>query len=83
LDSAENFLAINPLERGVCIRKVVSDIPFSCCAQERVGDGMREDIGVGMTVETAIVKDFNSAKDQLAAFGETMHIISNSNAIHG
>jgi hypothetical protein len=44
---------------------------------------MREDIGVGVTVKTAIVRDFNSAEDQLASFGETMHIISNSNAIHG
>ena len=59
------------------------DITFAGRAQQRVRDSVREHIGVGMTVETPVVRDFNSAKDQLSSVSETMHIVTNSNAIHG
>ena len=36
-----------------------------------------------MTVETAIVRNFDTAKDQLSSHYETMHIVTDSNKAHG
>jgi hypothetical protein len=62
---------------------MVSYIPFTDCPQERIRDRVGENIGIGVAIETTIVWDFNSAQDQLSAGRKTMHIVTNSNAIHG
>src|SRR6516225_2545824 len=83
LDAAEDFLTVDPFDRGIGVWKVVSYIPFTDCAQKCVRDGVCEDIGIGVAIEAAIVRDFNAAENQLSACRKTMHIVTNSNAIHG
>lgn len=47
-------------------------------AQHRVGDGMGEDIGIGMSFEAARVRDRDSAENQLSIFGEPMRVVADS-----
>ena len=57
---------------------MLADIAGADCAQHRVGDRMREDIGIGMSFEAARVRDRDSAKNQLSIFGEAMCVVTNS-----
>jgi hypothetical protein len=45
-----------------------SDIAERCGAEERVHDGVQQDIRVGVTEETEGVRDFHAAKNQRSPF---------------
>jgi hypothetical protein len=59
----QDFETADTAQRFVRVGKVMADIAFSDRAQERIGDGVAKHIGVGMTVKTARVRDFDSAQD--------------------
>ena len=60
-DGFEDFQAADVLDGGVGVGEVVSDVGFAGSAQEGVGDGVGEDIGVGVAVEADGVGDVDAA----------------------
>ena len=54
---AQQFLAIGVTEALVGGRKMLADVPQRGRAEHRVGDGVEEDIGVGMSDQPAIVRE--------------------------
>ena len=74
--------AVHVLELHVAGRVILPDVAERRRAQQRVGDGMRQHVGVAVAFQTDLVRDFHAADDALAARGKPMHVDSNSNAVH-
>lgn len=69
-----------PLVAWIGIREVFPDVSEPGCAEERIHDGVEQDVGVGVSVEPFPVRDLHSAKDQLAPFGKAVDVVSESDA---
>ena len=67
---------ILPLRIGV--RKMGADVAQPGGAEQSVADGMRQRVAVGMAHGPLVKRDLNAAKDQFAAFGEAVQVISDS-----
>jgi hypothetical protein len=61
----------------------VSDVWQAGGSQHGIGDGMAEDIGIRMTVQSERVRDFYPSEHEFSAFDEAMHIITDTGADHG
>ena len=46
--------------------------------RESISNGMQRDIGIGMAIKSAIMRNLHSAEDEFSALDEPMHIITNS-----
>ena len=57
-----------------------ADISFSRGAQESIADGMRQDIGIGVPVETRSMRNFDPAENQLPPRFEGMNIVPYSDS---
>ena len=75
-DSAEDFEAADAANAGVGIWKKMAYVGFAGGAEEGVGDGMAEDIGVGVAVEPKRVGDHRAAEDERAVHDEAVDIIA-------
>lgn len=64
----------------ISVRKVQPNVSQSCCAQECVHYGMREDISVGMTIETLLVRDVDACEDESPPAHQLMKIKSLPNS---
>ena len=60
----------------VCGREMLADIAFADTAEQRVGDGMQADIGVAMAFQTMAVRDLETAKPDMIALLEFVHVIA-------
>ena len=60
-------------QRDIGIGKVRADIAERERPQDGVGHSVRQDIGVGMAFEAALVRDDDAAQHQAAAGDERMH----------
>jgi hypothetical protein len=61
---------------------MLADVARADRAEERVRNCMGENIAIGMSLQPARVRDFNSADDQLSIFGQTMHVVTDSASNH-
>jgi hypothetical protein len=77
-DVPEEDQAGDSLETGIAVRKVPPDIPECRRTQKSIGDGMEEQIGVGMSLEAAIMRDIHSADDARSSRNEAVDIVSKS-----
>ena len=50
------------------------DVAQARGAQERVADRVHEHVGVGMPQQALVMRNLDAADDELAPFGERMHI---------
>ena len=57
-----------------------ADIAERSCAQERITDGMREDVAVGVANRTFIERESDAADDERAAFGKAVQIVADAAA---
>ena len=69
---------IGPGEGRVGIGEKLADVSGASARKNGVGDGMREHVGIGMSREPALVRDVDAADDELAAFGEGMHVVADA-----
>lgn len=56
----------------------MTDIRFTKSPEHRVGNGMAEHIGIGMTIQSPLMGNFHAAENQRSVVGKAMHIVSNS-----
>ena len=59
---------------------MLADIAGADRAQQSVRNCVRQDVGIGMSFQTARVRDFDSAENQLSIFGKTMDVVTNAAA---
>src|SRR4029453_12810228 len=57
---------------------MLTDIAGAYRAQQSIGDRVGQDVCIRMSFQSPRVRDFDAAKDQFPAFGETMHVVANS-----
>ena len=56
----------------------MSDIRFTKCPENCVGNGMAEHVGIRVTIQSPFMRNFHPAETQRSVVGKAMHIISNS-----
>src|SRR3989304_5024078 len=57
----------DPLVPRITRPKVVTDVPLARGPQHRIDDGMGEDIGVRVTIESLLERDLDSPENQWAS----------------
>jgi hypothetical protein len=59
---------------------MAADVAQRGRAEERVGDGVQQRIGVGMAQQALLVRDGDAAQDQRAAFDQGVAVIALADA---
>src|SRR3954469_21956057 len=57
-------------------REMLADIAFADAAEQRVGDGVQADIGVGMAFQGVGVRHFEATEPDVIAIGEFVYVIA-------
>src|SRR6266545_1737609 len=57
---------------------MLADIAGADRAEQCICDGVRQDVRVGMSFQSARVRKLDAAKDQLPSFNKAMHVEANS-----
>ena len=73
---SEKHQTICILVRWIVVREKLSDIPESCCAEDRVGYGVKKNVGIRMAQKPFRVLDLNPAKYETSAFNEAVDVIT-------
>src|SRR5579884_134413 len=72
--------AIGALPLRIGIGKMHSDIAQGGGAQQGVGDGVRENIGVGVALQPELAGDYDAAQDERPAGRDAVHIPAEASA---
>ena len=62
------------------VGKVCPNIAQSGGTEERIAQGMREDIGIGMPKESTCVRDRNPADDERSSFSKAVKVDPHADA---
>jgi hypothetical protein len=62
---------------------MLTDVAFTDSSQQGIGDSMQQNIGIGMSFQSARVRNFEAAQNQFTSLGEPMHVIADSASNHG
>ena len=81
--AAEEHFAVSAFIFGGGVGKVIADVAEIGCTEEGVADGVNEHIGVAVAEESEGVVDVYTADPQLAAGGEGVNIISETDSHDG
>jgi hypothetical protein len=81
-DLFEENEAGNIFPAGIVVREVTSDVSLANGTEERIGNGVDENVRIGMSVGPACVGDFDTAENAATPFFERMHIIAYANVVH-
>jgi hypothetical protein len=68
---------------GVGVGKVGANIARGESAEDSIGEGMKKDIGIAVTVETEVVGNGDTAEDQGAARNQRMNVVTHAHTQHG
>ena len=68
------------LQRGIRIRKQLSNIANACSSQQRIGDGMAQNIAIGMPNQSQRVRNDNTAKHQWCIRPQSMEVEADANS---
>ena len=71
--------ARNALIARICIGKMFSDISERSRPEKRVGYGMKEHIGIGVTLQPLRTRDVHPTEDQLPLLHKAMDIVPEPN----
>ena len=67
---------VGALVRGVGVGEEPADVAEPTRPQDGVRERVRDDVGVGVAVKPAIVRNVHAAQDQAAALGEGVDVIA-------
>ena len=67
----------------VRVREMVADVPGGHGAEQRVGDGVDEHVGVRVSVETFGVRNLDAAEHERAAFDQRVDIVTDTGENRG
>ena len=73
-DMAEQHAAVGALPARVGIGKVLAKVAQRQRAEDRVADRVQEDVGVGVAVESALVRDLHATQHETATGDERVHV---------
>ena len=79
-DMGQQLQAVRPLIGRIVIREMLADISQSRCSEEGVTDRMQKHVRIRMAKKAKLMGNLHAANDQLAAFYQTMYIVSTSNS---
>jgi hypothetical protein len=74
----ENTKRADILARLIAGREIIPDVWKAQRAEDGVCDGMAEDVGVRVTVESMSMGDFHAAENERAAFGKLVDVVSDA-----
>ena len=63
VDLAQNFETADPANRFIRVRKMMADIAFTDRAEQRIGNCMAKNVSVGMSIQSAIMRNLDSAEN--------------------
>ena len=78
----EDLQAADAADRGIGVGEVMADVLLADGAEHGVGDGVAEDVGIGMTLESAIVRNLDAAEDERASFDEAVDVVAEAGGGH-
>src|SRR4051812_40325218 len=61
---------------------MMADVAFADRAEDRVGDGVRENVGVRVAVKAVRMRNLHAAENERAAFRETMDVVADAGEGH-
>ena len=73
----EKVRAIDPFPPGVVIGKVLADVAKPRRAKYGVGEGVEHDIGVGVSYQSARMRDRHASQNEKTPFAKSMPVVSN------
>src|SRR5215207_8069585 len=77
-DLAQQMLAVSVSEALIGGREVLADVTERRRAEDGVGDGVEQHIGVRMPFQPPIVRDLDAAEDQAAPGRKAMSVVADS-----
>ena len=81
---AQQHLAVDVFELGARVGEVVADVAQGGGAEQRVADGVDEDVGVAVAEQSRFVFQADAAEPQGAARHEPVHVESEAYSdVHG
>ena len=64
----------------ILVRKMLSDVPKRCRAEQSVHDRMEDHIRIGVSKKSLLIRDLYPAKDQFSSLDKPVHIITGSDS---
>jgi len=85
-DQPRGFVKEHPAGRAfparVRVREEMANIGLTQRSQNRVADGVHQDIGIGVSVESLRMWDFDSPENQLSPRDESVNVVTYSHVNH-
>ena len=82
-DAREDFRGADAADGFVRVREMVADVPGGDGAEQRIGDGVDEHVGVRVAVETFGVWDLHAAEYERATFDQRVDIVTDAGENRG
>jgi len=76
-DVSQNFNAAAAADRFIRVWKMAANVAHAQSAEDRVGDGVRKDIGIGVAFQSALVWNLDATKNQFASTRQAMRVVAN------
>ena len=76
----EKVKAVRAFPLGIAIREMRANIAEAGGTEERIANGVREDVAIGMPDRPFAEGNYDAADDEIAASGEAMQVVANSAA---
>jgi hypothetical protein len=76
----EKVKAVRAFPFGIAIREMRANVAEAGRAEERIANGVREDVAIGMPDRPLAEGNYDAADDEIAASGEAMQVVANSAA---
>ncbi len=78
----EEPLAVSACIGRICIGEMAADVAERRRAQERVHDGVQQNVGIAVAEQALLIRDIDAAEDELSALHEAVDIISHAETRH-
>ena len=79
----QKYFAPHRVPAGVGIREEMPDIGLPDGSQNRIANGVHQDIRIGMAVQALRVRYLDTAEEELATLDQPMDVIAYTDMVHG
>ena len=77
-DVGQELETVGPFVAWVGVGEMFPDVSFRNGPENGVGDGVQQNVGVGVTEKALVVRDVHPSQDQPASFHQAVHVITMS-----
>ena len=82
LYAAKELQAVRALVLGIVVGKQMPDIPQRRRAEKRVGNGVKQNVRVGVPQQTHVVRNIHTAHDELPTRYQTVNVVAVTDPYH-